>query len=190
MQQRRGTEEFRVKSFDAPLIITFADGLTHKITSDGLPYDDGVCSVSATFNLNDARLAMGTIKRKQKSACGGVKTRVIRAAFTDRADDGPPHPRDGEVRDLKFMNIDHVEHVTQTVPVLKKAAFNGVCSIGVRFNPDDYPGTDFVEVFQNPDGTWTVRAQPPNDVAVCINLDDSNPPTYYHMPFELTVEKK
>ena len=74
--------------------------------------------------------------------------------------------------------------------VPKSAAFNGVCSIGVRFNPDEYPGTDSVEVSQNPDGTWTVRAQPPNVVAVCINLDDSNPPTYYHMPFELTVEKK
>lgn len=184
---------------DPPITVLFTDvdpetTEEHNIRSDdrGI-YEDG-CNVSAKFNLEDAILNLGgNIKKKDQAACGDP--RFIRVQFPAEAVEGSPDSKKDWIREMFFMNVDHVQNVTQAEgPVLRKATFGYMgCARGLRFDPAqstaDFTVND-VEVTQVNDNTWTVRSQPyPDNIAVCIP-DETNPDVereYYHMMFELTV---
>jgi hypothetical protein len=182
---------------DPSITATFADGEGDNITSDGRgSYVDGVCNVGATFNLEDARLYLkGGVKRKDQATCGDPRRFLV--DFTDRVPGSPLSPQDGNVGvEGSFMNVDHVEMVTEADGLVSRTAtfHTPGCGLGLKFNSTqsttDFPVND-VGVKQNPDGTWTVKTQPfPNDVAVCIPSEQGEERRYYHMPFSLTISLK
>ena len=180
---------------DSPITVLFTElDSENNIRSDGRGiYEDG-CNVSAKFNLEDAILNLGgNIKKKDQAACGDP--RFIRVQFPAEAVEGSPDTKAGWIREMFFMNVDHVENVTQAEGIVRRKATFGYlgCAQGLKFDPAQST-TDFqvndVEVLQAGDNTWTVRTQSsPNNVAVCIP-DGTNPDVereYYRMTFELTV---
>ncbi len=172
-------------------VVTFADRAGDNIRSDlGGSYTDGTCGVVADFNLTDARLDPdGQYRGKDKRKCGDPRALVFE---WDQPDDG------GATKvtrvDGIFMNIDGVESETG-VDMLHDGQFN-VCN-RLIFNPDDSGepnnGSNRLLVSFDDGGnadpaddTWTVRTQPfPNDKGYCVGDD-----RLWHMPFELTVERK
>lgn len=175
-------------NYGPPLLVTFRDDGTDNIRSDGRgSYEDRQCGVSATFNLNDVRVKTDEypISPKEATGCGGRDPRAIKIAFTQPAANSPPNSLDGTIVSGNFMNVNEVELVTEADGVLRSAAFTGGCG-QVKFNPVSYPGSSFVRVTKNPDGTWTVATQPyPDDVGVCTDGTG-----VYHLPFQLTVQLK
>lgn len=153
---------------DPPINVTFHDRDGDNIRSDGHLifgsfYEDGVCNVDATFNLNYSRLYLkGRIKNKDEAACGDA--RFIEIACTDRVDGSPPGGQDGNVVEGRFMNVDGVETVESgTVPRFAIFHMPG-CAQGLNFNPDRDANSNWVNVTKNDDGTWTI-ATGPSDVA-------------------------
>lgn len=75
---------------DQPLEFTFCDSPGDNIASDGRgSYEHGLCDVSATFSVTDARLTTGNltgklISPKQAEACGGRDPRAVMVSFTQR----------------------------------------------------------------------------------------------------------
>ncbi len=202
-----GTEMFEVKekgkpNFGPAITIEFTDDPADNIQSDGRGiYVDRECGVSATFNLTDARLdaapAANKIHPKEATACGGRDPRVVKVALTQPADGSPPHSLDGTTADGKGLLVDEVELVLLTDGTVQRTAvMHGPfgCALGLQFNPNKDSKSNFVDVTQNADGSWTVTTQPAaNDVAVCLpdeNNANAGPPRYYHLPFEITVRLK
>jgi hypothetical protein len=197
-----GAELFKVKlkgrpNFGPAIEIQFDDGTGNNIRSDGRGiYVDRECGVSATLNLEDARLDPDAAKihPKEKGTCGSRDPRKILVDFADLVPNSPPSGQDGNVVEGTFMIVDQVEMVTEgDGTVRRKAQFQMPgCGMGLRFNSAETESTDFpvndVDVKQNPDGTWTVKTQPPpDDVAVCVPSVQGEERRYYHMPFSVTV---
>ncbi len=186
---------------DPSITVTFADGAGDNIRSDKHAtfrnvYEDGVCNVDATFNLEDARLNLkGRIKKKDEAICGDQ--RFISVAFTDLVVGSPAGSQDGNTVQGSFMNIDHVETVTEMDETVKRTATFHMpgCAHGLRFDPSESEADGIqvsdLDVTKNPNGTWTVATRPsPNNVAVCIPEEEkaqAGPRSYYHMPFKITV---
>ena len=182
---------------DPSITLEFVDDAANNIQSDARGQDvDGECGVQATFNLTDARLdpAAKKIHPRDAGVCGGRDARKVRVAFTDRMDGSPPNGQDGNTVDAGFFKVNEVEQVTEADgTVARTVVVHGPgCALGVRFNPNLDAESDAVEVTKNADGTWTVRTKPfPDNVAVCLPDEGApNPPprSYYHMPFEVTVQ--
>jgi hypothetical protein len=196
-----GAELFKVKlkgrpNYGPAITIEFDDGTGYNIRSDdrGI-YVDRECGVSATLNLEDARLKPDAAKihPKEKGTCGGRDSRFVTVDFADLVTNSPPSPQDSNVVEGTFMIVDHVEMVTvDSLTVRRRARFQMPgCGMGLRFNSteevsEEFPVND-VEVTRTSADTWTVKTQPwPNDVAVCVGVGGER--RYYHMPFSLTVQ--
>jgi hypothetical protein len=178
---------------DPSIIETFRDADTDNIQSDGAGvYEDGVCGVSATFNGNDARLHLDKIHPRDRAACGPERT--ISVAFTNRADGSPPASQDADTVGAFFLIVEDVELVTEADgTVLTYGTIGGAgCGLGLRFDPNEDPQSDWLQVTKNPGPgeTWTIATQPnSDDVAVCLSgKRNAPPPSYYHMPFQVTVQ--
>ncbi len=179
---------------DPSITVTFADP-GNNVTSDGRgSYVDGECGVKATFNINDARLDPDAkkINPKNQGSCGGRDPRKVMVAFTDLVGGSQPGGRVENTVGANFFKVNVMEQVTVAdETVLRTAVIHGAgCAHGLRFNLTQESDSDEVEVTKNDDGTWTVAAEAPNDVAVCIpDEDGANPPprSYYHMSFSITV---
>ncbi|MHC4711170.1 MAG: hypothetical protein ACYTA3_12325 [Planctomycetota bacterium] len=164
------------KSQWVPLSVTFRDSVIDGITSDGRgPYEYGECGVRAGFPPNPGGDAIvGTdrwpVRRKDSEKCGGPERRWIN--FDLGLD---------ELMRGNFVNVDSVRAITGEDPVARKAVFlvKDVCTL--LFDQDAYPESNNVEVWQNTDGTWTVRSRG-DHVAYCKDGVRS-----YYLPFELTV---
>jgi hypothetical protein len=181
---------------DPSITFEFSDDAVYNIRNDtrGI-YVDGECGVKATFNINDARLDPDAkkIRRNDETACGGRQARSVKVTLTP-TEDSPFHELDGTTQDGNFFKVDDVELVTAGTEA-KAVVIHGPfgCALGLRFNYDLDPESNFVDVTKNPNGSWTVTTQPDdNDVAVCLPDGNPNagPPRYYHMPFEVTVALK
>jgi hypothetical protein len=160
-----------------PLSVTFRDDGTDGITSDGRgPYEHEVCGVRAGFPPNPGGDAiMGTerwpIKPKDSEKCGGRDPRWI---TMDLGDDG--------IWPANFVNVDSVQAITEGDGVVeRKAVFliKDFCTLW--FDKETYPGSSNVEVWQNPDGTWTAQSWG-SHVAYCKDGVRS-----YYLPFGLMV---
>ena len=192
-------------NFGPAIEIQFDDGTGNNIRSDGRGiYVDRECGVSATFNLEDARLDPDAdkISPKKVASCGGTRDeRFVTVEYTERLGGTTGRPElDGTVRQGNFFIVQSVETVMQSdTPVLRSATIHGVgCGLGLRFNGD--APSNLLEVRNvtgTADGPWTIATQPPTteaerrDVAVCITSGRNPPPlTYWHMPFSMTVTLK
>jgi hypothetical protein len=184
---------------DRPITIEFRDDAVYNIRSDtrGI-YVDGECGVKATFNIYDARLDpdANKINRKDRVACGGRQARSVKVNLSQPTGDSPPHELDGTTQDGNFFKVDEVELVTAPgITVQSTAVIHGPfgCALGLRFNHNLDSKSNFVDVTNNGDETWTVATQPDdNDVAVCLpdNNPNAGPARYYHLRFEVTVTLK
>lgn len=201
-----GAELFTVKlkgrpNFGPAIEIEFEDLIGYNIRSDGRGiYVDRECGVSATFNLEDARLDPEATKihQKEKATCGGRDSRFVTVEYAERLAGTSGRPeKDGTVREANFMIVESVETVMQSnPPALRDATIHGAgCGLGLRFTETDALSNQ-VEVRNlsgTPDGPWTIATQPTTggerrDVAVCITSGGNPPPlTYWHMPFQITV---
>ena len=186
-------------NFGPAITIEFRDDLADNIGSDGRgTYVDRECGVSATFNLNDARLDpdANKIGPKERAACGGRDPRKVMVAFTDPVGGSQPGGRDGSTVGANFFKANEVEFVTEADGTVDRTLWihGAGCAHGLRFSPGSDSESDAVEVTKNPDGTWIVRTKPsPDNVAVCIPDEDkanAPPRSYYHMPFRITVRLK
>ena len=177
---------------DPPIAVLFTEAEEHNIRGDGRGTYENGCNVSAKFNLEDAILnLLGGIKKKDQAACGDPRS--IHVQFPDVAVEDSPDSKKGWFREMFFMNVDHVENVTQAEgTVLRKATFGYMgCALGLKFDPAqstaDFTVND-VEVTWVGDNRWTVRTQAfPNNVAVCIPSGGDVEREYYRMAFEITV---
>lgn len=164
-------------SSDPALSVAFRDAPTDNITSDGKfggVYTNGQCGVSATFNLQDLRLAtqQNPITGRDKPTCGDP--RIIFLAFHDP--DGLP---DGT---SAFLNVDHVQTVTaDSGTVERHAQFNGTCN-RVVFDPAEFPGTSRVLVTRAAADAWTVEA-PQAATAYCVGRGK-----LYVLPFQIMIK--
>ena len=162
---------------DPGVSVTFRDAATDNIQSDGRfssAYSNGVCGVSATFNLLDLRLApqQNPITGKNRATCGAP--RFIALVFHDP--DGLP---DGTAN---FLNVDGVQTVTaDSGTVERHAQFNGTCS-RVVFNPDEFSGTVRVLVTRVATDTWMVEASQTAS-AYCVGRGK-----LYVLPFKITIK--
>ena len=192
---------------DPPITVTFLNEANSNVRSDNRgPYVDGECGVMATFNLQDARLVPDNRKIKPNDAgnCGGRDPRFV--AFEFRSEDlvaGSPRREELEdtgVRAAHGFKVNEVELVTGTDQPRAAVVHGPGCAHSLRFssNRTDQDGlniavNDVLVTYNDGNNTWTVRAEPPNDVAVCIPDEDRKDPpprTYWHMPFEVTVALK
>ena len=198
---------------DPPITVTFEDRAGDNIRSDGRVIgDDGrviyvheECGVFATLNIRDARMVTDNQKIRPKDAtvCGGRDPRLVEVEFS--SDDlvaGSPRrvELEGTVWEGHFFKVNEIElMITGTDELVSAVVHLPACGHGLRFssNRTDQDGLGIavndVLVTRNTDGTWTARAEPPNDVAVCIpDEHDKDPPprTYWHMPFQVTVALK
>ena len=198
---------------DQRITVTFEDRAGDNIRSDGRVIDDNgrviyvheVCGVFATFNIRDARMVTDNQKIRPKDAtvCGGRDARFVEVEFS--SDDlvvGSPRRLELEntVVEGHFFKVNEIELMIAGTDKLVSAVVHlPACGHGLRFssNRTDQDGLGIavndVLVTRNTDGTWTARAEPPNDVAVCIPDEhdkDPLPRTYWHMPFEVTVAFK
>ncbi len=129
----------------------------------------------------------GKINKKERATCGDP--RRIQVDFTDPVEGS----QSGGRVEATFFKVNEVEQVTEAdETVLRTAVIGGAgCAHQLKFNPNQDPDSDEVEVTKNAGGTWTVATQDfPNNVAVCIPDEHvQNPPerSYYHMPFSITV---
>lgn len=169
-----------------PLSITFADREGDRIRSDGLldkTYSDGVCGVAAHFNStsDDAILDPddSRVKRSERAVCGS-EPRAIH--FNFGLDLGP----DLVTSTGGFMNIDSVRVVEAVEagmdPVLRRTQFNIQPCNRLVFDPDEFDGTNHVEVKRVDDSTWLVTAEPDFAVGYCVDLD-----VFIDMPFQVTI---
>ncbi len=167
-----------------PLSVTFRDYGSDLITSDGRgPYEHQVCGVRAGFPPNPGGDAiMGTerwpIKPKDSERCLGRDPRWISMDLTDP--DGDTEP--GGILPGNFVNVDSVQAITfDDGVVLRKAVFliKDFCTLW--FDEERHSSSSKVEVWQNPDGTWTVQTRDPH-VAYC-----NDGVRGYYLPFGITV---
>ena len=202
-----GTELFEVKpkgkpAGDPPITITYDDAASLEITSDGRgTYEHGVCGVSATFNLGDARLFLASkLSGKQKQTCtdGSTDPRRVMVAFTDPVGGSQPGGRDGSTVGANFFKVNEVQLLTEaegTVP--RTVVIGGAgCAHQLLFNPNESVEggvqVSDVDVTKNPNGTWTVATRPfPDNVAVCVPDEHKSGKewSYYHIDFSITVAK-
>ncbi|MFC1661869.1 hypothetical protein ACFL3S_10545 [Gemmatimonadota bacterium] len=180
-------------SADPEITFLFADD-GNGIRSDGRSiYEEDGCSVArARFNLEDAILQIGTIKKKDQAACGD--RRYIHVEFPGvSAYEGAPDTKKDWVGPMYFVNIDHVENVLIADGSVARKASVGfmTCPLGLKFDSQQSTpefAVNDVEVTQTGGNTWNVRTRPyPDNVAVCVSNEE---PEYYHMSFDLTVTLK
>ncbi len=208
-----GSELFEVKlkgppNFGPAITIEFADRTGDHILSDNRGiYVDRECGVSATFNLEDARLDSDAAKihPKEATSCGGTRdARFVTVEYAERlAGTTTERPElDGTVKAI-FMIVQSVETVMATAgeSVLRRATIHGAgCAHGLTFAGND-PQSNLVQVTNlsgTSDGPWVVTTQPPSggvrrDVAVCVPDEhdkDPLPRTYWHLPFRITVRPR
>lgn len=176
-----------------PVSITFRDLATDNLISDGRgSYTDGVCNISAKLtDFDDAimNLAFLKIKGPDREACG--ERRMYAVELDDPVDGGVTgglEVRDGTIDIGKVRNVSLDSGV-----VFRRAKLAvGRClgehndGRGLRFNPDNYPGSSYLLVERIDEDTWDVRTQPaPNDIAWCDYEG-----RFYHVPFQLTIVKQ
>ena len=178
---------------EIPVIITFRDLATDNFRSDGRgPYEHGICNISAKLtDFDDAimNLAFLNIKGPDREACG--ERRKTTLEFDDPLDGGVSG---GSFLDDNTLDIGKVRNVTLDSGVVFRRAKVGIglCvgehydGRGLRFNPDNYPGSSYLLAERIDDDTWEVRTQdPPNDLGWC-DYDGR----FYHLPFQLTIQKQ
>ena len=186
-------------NFGPAIMVTFTDRADDNIRSDGRGiYVDRECGVSATFNLEDARLDpdANKINRKEGDACGFRDGRFVAVSFNaeDLAVNSPERPELLGLKQANFFKVNEVELVTGVVE--RTAVVHGAgCAHGLKFNSDESTAeftVNNVEVTQIDLTTWEVHSVAPH-VAVCIpDEDQGSPPprTYWHMSFEITAKLK
>jgi hypothetical protein len=160
------------------------------VVSDGKgTYRNGVCGVLGTWSSDVLFLAPAgsSVPKSQKVACAGIAPRGATLNLTVRHVSDDPHVDDDQAP------AGHGSYAVQNI----KFGFGpagastvnaaGSCgSIGLRFSPITYPGSDDLIRDDLGGGRWHMYSRPwPDDVAYC---DNGTSVTFWHVAVDLYVQ--
>ena len=160
------------------------------VVSDGKgTYRNGVCGVTGTWSSDVLFLAPAgsSVPKSQQVACTGIAPRGATLNLTVRHVSDDPHVDDAQAP------VGHGSYAVQNI----KFGFGsagastvnaaGSCgTIGLRFSPITYPGSDDLIRDDLGGGRWHMYSRPwPDDVAYCAN---GTSVTFWHVAVDLYVQ--
>ena len=160
------------------------------LVSDGKgTYTDGVCGVVGTSTTDITHLAPAgaSVPKAQKASCTGIAPRAATLTLAVRHLSDDPHVDDAQspvgsgafpVQNVKFGWGAALATTINASPACG--------TVGLRFTPVTYPGTDNVLREGLGGGLWRMRTSPfPNNRAYC---EVNGVPSYWHVDLDIRVQ--
>lgn len=159
------------------------------LRSDGKGlYPNGVCGVVGTWStILFLAPAGASIPRSQQAACAGIAPRAVTLTLVVRHLSDSPHVDDSQAREGSgSFAVQNVKFGFGAADATTINAAPSCGTIGLRFSPVTYPGSNDLVRVDLGGGQWHMYSQPwPNDVAYCAN---GSSVAYWHVVVDLRVQ--